>query len=238
LIPAEIDKISSEIIFVTTPDSAIRSIAEILADKLKQKAVIFHASGALSSTILESLRQKGHSTASLHPLAAISDSISGVERFKNAFFCIEGDAAAREIAEKIVVDLEGNSFTVLTEYKALYHAAAVMASGHLVALLSVAVETLSKCGLDEAEAQEILFPLVRTTVENLSMQTPAQALTGTFARADSETLKLHLENLSANVSQSSLDIYLQLGMRSLLLAQMQGADPENLAEMRRLLTEI
>jgi predicted short-subunit dehydrogenase-like oxidoreductase (DUF2520 family) len=136
-----------------------------------------------------------------------------------------------------VADLEGNSFNIPAEYKALYHASAVMASGHLTALLSIAVETLSKCDLEESAAQKILFPLVRTTVENLSLQTPVQALTGTFARADSETLKLHIESLSLNSSPNALQVYFQLAMRSLDLAEQRGVDADKLAEMRRLLTE-
>jgi predicted short-subunit dehydrogenase-like oxidoreductase (DUF2520 family) len=86
LLNTALDKISSEIIFITTPDSEIRSVAESLAEKLTGKALVFHASGALSSTVLESLQQRGHETASLHPLASISDPISGATRFKNAFF--------------------------------------------------------------------------------------------------------------------------------------------------------
>ena len=54
-----------------------------------------------------------------------------------------------KIAEKLVTDLGGKSFSIETKYKTLYHASAVTACGHLVALLDVAFEMLSKCGLDE-----------------------------------------------------------------------------------------
>ncbi|MGI9037142.1 MAG: DUF2520 domain-containing protein, partial [Pyrinomonadaceae bacterium] len=131
----------------------------------------------------------------------------------------------------------GKSFSIPTEFKTLYHAAAVTASGHLTALFSVAIEMLADCGLPDAEAQKILFPLVGSTVKNLAAQTPAQALTGTFARADIETLRRHLETLRENVSPQMLEIYRQLGLRSLNLAVEQGANAEKLAEMKKLLTE-
>lgn len=235
---SELNKISSDVIFITTPDAEIRITAEKLAKNLKSKPIVFHTSGALSSEVLESLKKIGCKTASLHPLVSVSDSKLGAKRFKNAFFCIEGEPEACKTAGEIVTRLEGRSFTVPTEYKALYHAAAVTTSGHLTALFSIAAETLSICGLDEEKSLEILFPLVKSTVENLSSQTPAQALTGTFARADVETLKSHLETLRKNVSPETLEIYRLLGMRSLVLAERQGADFKKLKKMRETLNLI
>lgn len=231
----EFKKISSEIVFITAPDSQIQSTAEKLAENLNYRPFVFHTSGALSSEILRSLRDIGCRAASLHPLVSISDSQLGAERFKDAFFCIEGDAGAIAVARKIVTDLEGKSFSLAAEFKALYHASAVMASGHLAALFSAAAETLSACGLSNEDAREILFPLVKSAIDNLSTQTPAAALTGTFARADVETLKRHLEALRENVSEEVSAVYLQLGMRSLHLAEQQGADAEKLAEMKSVL---
>ncbi|MGI9036390.1 MAG: Rossmann-like and DUF2520 domain-containing protein, partial [Pyrinomonadaceae bacterium] len=177
----ELEKIDSEVIFIAAPDALIRATAEKLAEKLKHEPFVFHASGALSSEILESLQKKNCPTGSIHPLISVSDSAAGAENFKNAFFCVEGEPRAVALAEQIVARLKGKSFSIPTEFKTLYHAAAVTASGHLTALFSVAVEMLADCGLPDAEAQKILFPLVGSTVKNLARQTPAQALTGTFA---------------------------------------------------------
>jgi predicted short-subunit dehydrogenase-like oxidoreductase (DUF2520 family) len=68
-------------------------------------------------------------------------------------------------------------------------------------------------------------------VENLGRQTPAAALTGTFSRADAETMRRHLESLSTN--ETALRIYVELGKRSIELAREQGADDEKLEEMSR-----
>lgn len=228
----EFNQISSDIVFITTQDFEIENVAKNLAVKLTNKPIVFHTSGALSSNILQGLQTIGCKIGSIHPLVSISDSVLGAKRFQDAYFCVEGDDEAVKIAREIVESLGGKSFFIETKYKTLYHASAVTACGHLVALIDVAIEMLTKCGLDEKKAREILLPLIKSTVENLSTQTTNEALTGTFARADVATLEKHLEVLQKNVSTEALEVYLQLGNRSTHLAKEQGADAENIKRMR------
>lgn len=225
--------ISSDIIFITTQDFEIENAARKLAETLTSKPFVFHTSGSLSSEILQSLKKIGCHVGSIHPLVSLSDAIIGAERLKGANFCIEGDSEAVKLAEQIVADLGGKSFSIETKFKTLYHASAVTACGHLVALIDVALEMMQKCGLGENESQELLLPLIKSTVENLEQQTTAEALTGTFARADVATFQKHLAALGENVSDEAREIYLQLGARSTHLAQRQGANAENLSEIRR-----
>lgn len=232
LSPEELEKISSEIIFIAAQDFKIAEIAGNLTKNLQHKSTVFHTSGALSSEILGDLREIGYQVGSFHPLVSISDSRLGKERFRNAFFCVEGDAKAVETAKKIVSDLGGKSFSIETKYKILYHASAVTACGHLVALIDTAIEMLLKCGLDEGTAKNVLLPLIKSTIENLKTQTTSEALTGTFARADFETFEKHLEILHENVSDEALQIYLNLGERSTHLAEREGANRENLEKIR------
>ncbi len=233
ILPANnFSEIASDVILITTQDSEIETVAARLADQLKTKPLVFHTSGSLSSEVLHRLKSVGCSTGSIHPLVSISDARRGADAFADAYFCVEGERAAVKTAEEIVGKLGGKSFSVAAEYKTLYHAAAVTACGHLVALIDAAVEMLTKCGLDEKSAREILLPLIKSTVSNLESQTTAEALTGTFARADLETLRRHLETLRAKVAPETLEIYLQLGERSLPLAAAQGARRANLEKMR------
>jgi predicted short-subunit dehydrogenase-like oxidoreductase (DUF2520 family) len=231
--PKDLSEITSDAIFIATQDFEIENVANALAKNLRTKPFVFHTSGSLSSEILKSLQEIGCKVASFHPLVSISESISGANRFENAYFCIEGDAEAVYAAGKIAADLGGKSFSIAPENKSLYHAAAVTACGHLVALIDAAIEMLSKCGVDEGQSKEILLPLIKSTIENLNEQTTAEALTGTFARADVETFEKHLQVLRENVSQETVEVYLQLGARSAHLAERQGADIEKLAELRK-----
>lgn len=231
----EFEKIDSDVIIIAVQDSEIAKVSEKLAERLDHLPFIFHTSGAISSKILFRLSDEGCDVASFHPLVSISDPILGAENFKDAYFCLEGDPESVSIGKQIVSDLKGKAFSILTKNKTLYHAAAVTACGHLVALISTAIEMLSDCGLEPQKAQEILQPLIKSTVANLEVQTPSQALTGTFARADVETMQNHLNVLREKESEEVNNIYLQLGLRSLGLAQEQGADQEKLEQMKELL---
>ena len=91
---------------------------------------------------------------------------------------------------------------------------------------------LESCGLEAENAKRVLLPLIKSTIENLERQTPAAALTGTFARADAKTFERHVETLEKNVSPEILEIYLLLGLRSLPLAEKQGANPENINKIQ------
>lgn len=227
-----LSEITADVILIATQDSEIETVAVSLAKTIKHKTQVFHTSGSISSEILNKLKLKGCHIGSIHPLVSISDARLGADRLADAYFCIEGDEIAVKTAREIVGKLGGKPFSIKTEYKALYHASAVTASGHLTALISTSIEMLKQCGLPEKDAQTILLPLIKSTVENLEMQTASEALTGTFARADTATLGKHLEILQQKASPEALEIYLQLGMRSLDLAERQGADKDNLEKMR------
>ncbi len=228
----EFKEISSDVILITTQDFEIKNVAEKLKNSLHNQPIVFHTSGSLSSGILRDLKNIGCRIGSIHPLVSISDARLGAERFADAYFCLEGDEEATEIGEQIVKQLGGKSFSITAEYKTLYHAAATAACGHLVALVDVAIEMLTKCGLEKANAQEILLPLIKSTAENLETQSTAEALTGTVARADIKTLENHLETLEKNASKEAQEVYLQLAARSVHLAEQQGANAENLEIIR------
>lgn len=222
-------RISSDIILITTQDVEIENTAEKLAAALTHQPFVFHTSGALSSEILGAL--KNCKTGSIHPLVSVSDAEIGAEKFENVYFCVEGEPEAVGIAEKIVESLGGKSFSIETRFKPLYHASAVTACGHLVALVDVANEMLAKCGLETESAQKILLPLIKSTVENLEIQSTSQALTGTFARLDGETFERHLDILKKNMSEEVLETYLQLGARSLHLFKEHESNREKLEIM-------
>jgi len=225
-------EIDSKIIFVTTQDGEIEGTAELLADKIIGCPFVFHTSGALSSSVLDALKNVGCRTGSIHPLVSISQPELASERFNGSYFCVEGDAEAVSMAHQIVADLGGKAFAIDTKFKTLYHAAAVTACGHLVALFDASVEMMAKAGLSSEKAKEILMPLVLSTVQNLAEQPTSAALTGTFARADIETFTHHLTALNANVDEDLLEIYLLLGERSLELAARQGVSAERIETLR------
>lgn len=228
----DLQYLTSDIIFITSADPEITGISTQIAAKLKAHSFVFHVSGSLSSEVLSDIAKVGCGTGSMHPLVSVSDSIRGSERFAGVFFCVEGRDDAVALAKEMVSHLGGEAFSIETRNKSLYHASAVTASGHLVALIDIAAEMLSKCGIEPDEAKRILMPLVKSTVENLEGQSDAEALTGTFARADVAAFDRHITALTGNVSDEILRVYLELADRSMDLAERQGQHPDKIQKIR------
>lgn len=212
----------ANLFLITTPDDQIAFVAAELnrfENNPKRKLTALHTSGALSSKVLEPLRLKGWNTGSIHPLISVSDSRNGATPLRGAFWSVEGDNAAVRVGKAIVRDLEGRSFSIRSEDKPLYHAAAVMVAGNVVALFDVALEMLGQCGVSRKTAQSILLPLIASTVHNLKTKDPADALTGSFSRGDVETVKRHIAALKSNKLSDALELYRLLGRRSLKLSK-------------------
>jgi predicted short-subunit dehydrogenase-like oxidoreductase (DUF2520 family) len=229
---------ATDLLLIATPDDAIAEVAHRLAagelGKTRRQTVL-HTSGALARDVLSPLADFGFHTGSLHPLVSVSEPRAGAKALRGAFYCLEGDKKALRVARLIVADLKGKSFSVAAENKALYHAAAVMASPHVTALFDIATELLAACGLSRKAAREVFGPLLYSTVNNLKISDPVQALTGTFARGDVATVRRHLVALSQKELAEALEVYRLLGLHSVQMAEKNGLDAQLLEQIRKLL---
>jgi predicted short-subunit dehydrogenase-like oxidoreductase (DUF2520 family) len=208
----------AEVVIIAVPDDRIPQIAQNLAQIRLPKGLtptVLHTSGALSSTIFENLADGGWRAGSIHPLVSVSDPRAGVNAFRKSFWCVEGDPVALRVARQLVRDFGGRTFSIDRKDKPLYHAAAVMSSGNVMALFDVAVRMLEKCGLSRSEAQKVLLPLLQSTTNNLFQFDPKQAMTGPFSRGDLETVKRHIKALIEKNLTEALEIYRILGKHSL-----------------------
>ena len=114
----------------------------------------------------------------------------GAERLiSGTWFAVAGDDLVRQVVD----DLGGRPIEVDDADRAAYHAAAVIASNHLVALLGQAERVAATAGVP----LEAYLDLVRATVDNVAELGPAAALTGPAARGDEATLDRHLAALDA-----------------------------------------
>jgi predicted short-subunit dehydrogenase-like oxidoreductase (DUF2520 family) len=242
---------SADLLLVSTPDDRIGEAALAICHSYEEsdrntssvtstkpfptaRPVVLHTSGALSSDVLEPLRRRGFSTGSCHPLQTFEDPARAMRLISKSFFCVEGDRRAVTTARKLVRDIGGSSFQVPTEMKGLYHAAAVLASGGVVALLSICLEALAECGLPPGQALAVLTPLVEGTVDNVRELGPAAALTGPVRRGDVSTIRKNLDALARADCQWA-ELYRHLAQRSVLLAEQVGGPTENLSGIRAVL---
>jgi predicted short-subunit dehydrogenase-like oxidoreductase (DUF2520 family) len=136
-----------------------------------------HCSGA---TGLEPLAP--HEGFSVHPLMTVT--ASGAD-FSGAGAAIDGTTSrALELAGALARALGMHPVRVAPEDRALYHAAASVASNFLVTLEAAAERLAADAGLERA----LLVPLVRATVENWAALGGDRALTGPVARGDDATV--------------------------------------------------
>ncbi len=171
-----------DLVVLAVPDAAIAAVAEQAAPG---PAVVAHLAGSLGLDVLDPHERR----ASIHPLVALPDATVGAARLRaGAWFAVAGDP----IAAVVVADLGGRAVAVPDDQRAAYHAAACIASNHLVALLGQVARVAP-----DGVPLEAYLDLVRGTVENVAALGPAAALTGPAARGDAATLDRHRAALAA-----------------------------------------
>lgn len=161
----------ADLVVLCIPDAEIRGVAE----RIPRGPWITHTSGSAS---VDELR--GHELRfSLHPLQTFTRG-GGAEQLDGAWAAISGEdsdalAAGRELASLLGL----KPFELADSSRALYHAAAMMASTFVVTLHDVGAELMSAAG----GPPEALVPLTRRTIENGFQHT------GPLVRGDTETVK-------------------------------------------------
>jgi predicted CoA-binding protein len=102
--PQEVSR-STDILFITTNDSAIPDVVDELAQSraFDYGQVLIHMSGAQTSAIFDKARALGAWGLSLHPLQSFASPDMAIENIPGSIFSIEGDQEAYEIAIDIVV---------------------------------------------------------------------------------------------------------------------------------------
>ncbi len=175
--------VDTDLVLIATPDAAVPEVAAAIEPCAT--AVVAHLAGSLGLDAVGAHPRP----AALHPLVSMPDAAIGARRLQSGgWFAVAGDPLVREV----VADLGGRAFEVADADRAAYHAAAVIASNHLVALLGQAERIASGAGVPFA----VFGDLIRATVDNVEELGPAAALTGPAARGDLDTIRRHIEAIA------------------------------------------
>ena len=209
----------ADIVFVTTPDAAIRAVAS--QHRWRAGAAVVHTSGSESRDALAAAAAAGAATASLHPLLAFADVEAARRSLRGASFTVEAEGPLAERLNALVADLGGTPLAIRSADKALYHAAGVFAGNYILTLLKLASDLWLYLGFDRELAVSALLPLIRGALANAERQGLAAALTGPIARGDAATVERHVEALAA-ATPALLDAYRCLGRETLPLAAEGG----------------
>lgn len=237
---------TSDLIFITTPDSVIETVANQIAKIYSEENSIrslgllngktfVHMSGAHSSECLKVLEIKGADVASLHPIQSIADVETAVKQLETSVFSIEGTQGALNSLIELLEKMQNTYFTIKSEQKTLYHMAACTVSNYLVTLVDAGLSMYESIGIDRETGYKALYPLIRGTVENLKHMDTKEALTGPIARGDINTVKAHL---NAVHDKQLEDFYRYLGQATVRIAKQKShADSSKLGKLEELLDD-
>ncbi|WP_206831552.1 Rossmann-like and DUF2520 domain-containing protein [Alicyclobacillus fructus] len=214
----------AEVVWITVPDGAISHVCRALADAgaWRRGQVVFHTSGALASDALEPAALRGARTASVHPLQTFAGDENDADRLKGVAVAVEGHPEAVRLAFSLAEAWGARPFAIAAADKPAYHAAAVLASNALVALIATAARLAPL-----PDGAKSLLPLARRTLENLEALGIPAALTGPIERGDVETVARHLNALERD--PAARRVYLALAAATVPIAVAKGTlEPEAL----------
>jgi predicted short-subunit dehydrogenase-like oxidoreductase (DUF2520 family) len=229
---------ASDILFITTSDDQIESVAKQLCEEccLKPGQLIIHTSGALPSTVLNVVKAFGCFTYSMHPLQAFADVDKSVSDLSNTYFCIEGDEEKISILEELLHTCKNAYFKVRPEQKILYHASACMLSNYLVTLIHNSLKLLDDIQLDNSTAFKAMLPLVNSTIQNVLELGTKDALTGPISRGDIDTVKKQFEAISST-SNEQLALFSCMAKETLKLAALSKLKDKAITDKLDILIE-
>jgi predicted short-subunit dehydrogenase-like oxidoreductase (DUF2520 family) len=170
-----------DLLLLCVPDAAIAATAARVAPD--PGTVVAHCSGASGLAVLAPHVRR----ASIHPLVSLPDPVSGARSLRGAWFALAGDPTVGTVARAV----DGHTIDVPDSARERYHAAAVIASNHLVALMGQ-VERVARSVDVPLEA---FLDLASGSLDNVRSSGPVAALTGPVARGDHATVLAHLRAL-------------------------------------------
>ncbi len=218
---------AAELIFITTPDDAITSVASEIQWHTGQSVV--HCSGALSTDILESAKKLGVQVGAFHPLQTFASVKQAIENIPGSTFAVEAEEPLLSTLKDMATALDGYWIELKANDKVVYHAAAVIACNYLVTLVKLAADLWQSFDIPSHQAAQALLPLIRGTIHNIDTVGIPQCLTGPIARGDTKTIKKHLDALQ-EVAPALLSTYQELGLQTIPIALAKGRINQHQAE--------
>ncbi len=228
---------SADLVFITTPDAAIKSV--VAAVTWRPGQWVAHCCGAHGREILAAATARGAVAGAFHPcqtFAGLTCPEPAAARLAGVTFALAAASPLSEVLEEMAGALGGRVIRIDGEQRTMYHAAAVLGCGFLVTLLQTAVELLQDAGLTEEDALAALGPLSRATLENVMRLGTGASVTGPMARGDAATVGRHLEVLGRRQPEAAA-LYHALALKSLTLVSEPGPAPESAGQLGRILAD-
>ncbi len=225
---------AAELVFITTPDDAIASVAAQV-DWHRGQGVV-HCCGAESTDILAPARKSGARTGAFHPLQIFASVEKALENIPGSTVAIEAEPPLLETLKDIATALGGQWIELKAGDRVVYHASAVVACNYLVTLEKLATDLWQTFNVPRQQAVQALLPLIRGTIRNIETVGIPDCLTGPIARGDIGTVKKHLDALE-KAAPDLLSTYRELGLKTIPVALDKGKiDEQRAKELEAVLT--
>lgn len=216
---------ASDLILLAVPDDAIPRLAPSLPS-LGPATLLFHPSGSLTSEVFG----EPDRSFSLHPLRSLPPVGSAI-LLAGALLVFEGTDDALTAGREVARTLGGHLVRIDAASKPLYHAAAVLASNYLAALLGAAEDLMVRSGVPRESLPSALASLAESAIGNWRTAEGSARFTGPIVRGDRATVAGHLEAL-ADADPRRRELYRAIGAE---LATAVENDAENPAEVSRII---
>lgn len=226
----------AELAILAVPDDAIAEVADSM--RLYGGQSLVHTSGLLGAEVLQSALAAGSQIGAFHPLVSFTSDVErSVAAIKGATIAVEGDERLMGLLADLAEAVGALPVRLPRGTKPAYHAAAMMASGGLVALLDAIVTLGAAAGMDERGALAVYGRLVEQTLANARTIGVNAALTGPIPRGDAGTVEAHLAALE-RLAPDAVELYLAVARRELRLAEARRTlSPEQLERVRAALAK-
>jgi len=234
ILPAPAPEIisTSAIIFISVQDDEIMNIVQHL-DRQNidfSEKIFVHTSGAYASDILNPLKEKKALIASAHPIFSFGSDLPDQSSLEGVYFDVDGDAPALNKLKELFHAIGSRTIEVSADQKLAIHIASVFYSNFLTGLAKNAQEILRNAGMSGENLWQPFLPLIQSTLDNLSTQPPASALTGPVKRGDFRTVDRHLQFIATNFP-AALPIYVEVSRSILELTSLPEETKKKLSEV-------
>ena len=219
------------LVVLAVPDDALQDVADEFAAQPGAAGLKFiHTSGARGPDALSVLATAGAQTGVFHILQSFPPQ-NGHALIPGSYGAVSGEIIPDLI--ELAGALDVTPIQLRDSQRVAYHAAAVLASNALVALLDVGRGILEEAGIAPEQASRMLIPLAKGTLANVQTLGLEAALTGPVVRGDLITIQLHLKGLQGSARAT----YVANMLACIELAERSGrTDPAKLSQIRELLT--
>jgi predicted short-subunit dehydrogenase-like oxidoreductase (DUF2520 family) len=233
---------AADVVVLAVSDGAVPEVAARVMTAFKARGgdegppILLHCAGSLPpDEAFAAVEPRPLGIGLVHPLRALAGTADDID-LTSTIFAVQGDVPGRDAALRLVARVGGIPLELGSDPSALgrYHAAAVLVSNHVHALVDAGADLLEGVGLPRGQAVAALTALLASAVGNLERVGLPSALTGPIARGDVATVARHLFALRDDAAM--LQLYRVTARRLTGLSSAKGrATAEELERIRALL---